>query len=293
MRTLQRERTLRGVFAVTLLVAGLAAGPAHALRPIVFVHGGSGSGAQYETQAMRFASNGYPASYVRVHEYDSIFSHQHPGADLRGPRRARRRAARRDGRRQGRPARPLARHHADADLPERLARARRQDRALRQHRRRDRAPRRPAASPRSRSGGWGIRRGRSSARRTCTSPTRRTCRWPPPPSRSRRSTSSSTARRRRRRTSCPSRASSSPAAWCSSRRTSASTTRRSSIFEVDGATGARLDDDPNATYSLGSPGRRLRALRGRRRPALRVPHPARRLPARSTSTPSPSCAATS
>jgi pimeloyl-ACP methyl ester carboxylesterase len=28
--------------------------------PIVFVHGGAGSGAQYETQAMRFASNGYP-----------------------------------------------------------------------------------------------------------------------------------------------------------------------------------------------------------------------------------------
>ena len=29
-------------------------------RPIVFVHGGSGSGQQYETQAMRFASNDYP-----------------------------------------------------------------------------------------------------------------------------------------------------------------------------------------------------------------------------------------
>ncbi|MDP3939571.1 MAG: alpha/beta hydrolase [Deltaproteobacteria bacterium] len=28
--------------------------------PIVYVHGGAGSGAQYETQAMRFASNGYP-----------------------------------------------------------------------------------------------------------------------------------------------------------------------------------------------------------------------------------------
>jgi hypothetical protein len=28
--------------------------------PIVFVHGATGSGAQYETQAMRFASNGYP-----------------------------------------------------------------------------------------------------------------------------------------------------------------------------------------------------------------------------------------
>ena len=28
--------------------------------PIVYVHGGAGSAAQYETQAMRFASNGYP-----------------------------------------------------------------------------------------------------------------------------------------------------------------------------------------------------------------------------------------
>jgi pimeloyl-ACP methyl ester carboxylesterase len=30
------------------------------LLPIVFVHGGAGSGAQYEVQAQRFASNGYP-----------------------------------------------------------------------------------------------------------------------------------------------------------------------------------------------------------------------------------------
>jgi pimeloyl-ACP methyl ester carboxylesterase len=74
MRTPQRTSALRRVFAVTLLVTGLAAAPAHALRPVVFVHGGSGSGAQYESQAMRFASNGYPASYVRVHEYDSSFS---------------------------------------------------------------------------------------------------------------------------------------------------------------------------------------------------------------------------
>jgi pimeloyl-ACP methyl ester carboxylesterase len=41
------------------------------LNPIIFVHGGSGSGAQFESQAMRFASNGYPHRYVRVLEYDS------------------------------------------------------------------------------------------------------------------------------------------------------------------------------------------------------------------------------
>jgi pimeloyl-ACP methyl ester carboxylesterase len=65
-----------------LLVAGiaLAAPLAHAidfrppkpkLNPIVFVHGGSGSGAQFESQAMRFTTNGYPESHIAVLEYDS------------------------------------------------------------------------------------------------------------------------------------------------------------------------------------------------------------------------------
>lgn len=43
------------------------------LRPVIFVHGGSGSGAQFESQAMRLTSNGYPARLVAVHEYDSTF----------------------------------------------------------------------------------------------------------------------------------------------------------------------------------------------------------------------------
>ncbi len=41
-------------------------------RPIVFVHGGAGSGAQFESQAMRFTSNGYPADRIRVLEYNSF-----------------------------------------------------------------------------------------------------------------------------------------------------------------------------------------------------------------------------
>jgi len=41
------------------------------LNPIIFVHGYSGSGAQFESQAMRFASNGYPPDYIAVVEYDS------------------------------------------------------------------------------------------------------------------------------------------------------------------------------------------------------------------------------
>jgi pimeloyl-ACP methyl ester carboxylesterase len=51
--------------------------PAHAapqLRPVVFVHGFSGSGGQYETQAQRFASNGYPADRIQTMEYDSTFT---------------------------------------------------------------------------------------------------------------------------------------------------------------------------------------------------------------------------
>ncbi|MEM3579156.1 MAG: alpha/beta hydrolase [Candidatus Bathyarchaeia archaeon] len=38
---------------------------------MIFVHGGAGSGAQFESQAMRFTSNGYPPNYIRVLEYDS------------------------------------------------------------------------------------------------------------------------------------------------------------------------------------------------------------------------------
>jgi pimeloyl-ACP methyl ester carboxylesterase len=37
--------------------------------PIVFVHGFSGSGAQYETAAKRFASNGFPAERIVAFEY--------------------------------------------------------------------------------------------------------------------------------------------------------------------------------------------------------------------------------
>jgi pimeloyl-ACP methyl ester carboxylesterase len=41
------------------------------VRPVIFVHGGAGSGAQFETQAMRFASNGYPSRFLRVLDYNS------------------------------------------------------------------------------------------------------------------------------------------------------------------------------------------------------------------------------
>src|ERR671910_40794 len=69
------ENPCRGSFTHSRLTASAQArGPAHRLRPIVFVHGFFGSGSQYETPARRFASNGYPSTYVEAHEYDSTFA---------------------------------------------------------------------------------------------------------------------------------------------------------------------------------------------------------------------------
>ncbi|RLP85678.1 alpha/beta hydrolase [Micromonospora sp. BL4] len=67
------------------LIAGvaLAAGPAvaavpsvaeaaaPAYRPVIFVHGSAGSASQFQTQAKRLASNGYPIDIIEAHEYDS------------------------------------------------------------------------------------------------------------------------------------------------------------------------------------------------------------------------------
>lgn len=50
--------------ALTSLVSTSAASahPSYQPRfnPVIFVHGGAGSGAQFESQKMRFTSNGYP-----------------------------------------------------------------------------------------------------------------------------------------------------------------------------------------------------------------------------------------
>ncbi len=43
-----------------------------AIRPMIFVHGYTGSASQFEWQAMRFASNGYPKEYLNAFEYDSV-----------------------------------------------------------------------------------------------------------------------------------------------------------------------------------------------------------------------------
>jgi pimeloyl-ACP methyl ester carboxylesterase len=59
------------VAALLALVVSTSAQAGPRLDPIIFVHGGSGSAAQFESQKMRFASNGYPERYVRALEYDS------------------------------------------------------------------------------------------------------------------------------------------------------------------------------------------------------------------------------
>jgi hypothetical protein len=57
-----------GALAMTIGSASRAAEP---VLPIVFVHGQSGSAQQFETQAMRFTSNGYPQSLLFAFEYDT------------------------------------------------------------------------------------------------------------------------------------------------------------------------------------------------------------------------------
>ncbi|HEY1358800.1 MAG TPA: hypothetical protein VGF21_10885 [Thermoleophilaceae bacterium] len=66
----------RATILVVLVLALLAGAPgaAHASfnhNPILFVHGIEGTGAQFESQKMRFISNGYPASWFDEVDYDS------------------------------------------------------------------------------------------------------------------------------------------------------------------------------------------------------------------------------
>jgi pimeloyl-ACP methyl ester carboxylesterase len=72
------HRTLAVLAALVALVTALVGRPAtvgaeetQELLPIVFVHGGAGSAQQYQTQAMRFDSNGYPAELIYPFEYNS------------------------------------------------------------------------------------------------------------------------------------------------------------------------------------------------------------------------------
>lgn len=52
-----------------------------AVRPLVFVHGGAGSAAQYLSQAQRFASNGYPEELFFAFEYPGVAPHDPAALD--------------------------------------------------------------------------------------------------------------------------------------------------------------------------------------------------------------------
>ncbi len=77
MKLMHRIVTAMGLSAL-LLMSGCSdssdrppAQPAIDYRPIVFVHGQSGSAQQFESQAQRFTSNGYPAELIFAFEYDT------------------------------------------------------------------------------------------------------------------------------------------------------------------------------------------------------------------------------
>src|SRR3954449_8905022 len=56
--------------ALTLVIAS-SANAATTRHPILFVHGVEGTGAQFESQKLRFTSNGYPASWIDEVDYDT------------------------------------------------------------------------------------------------------------------------------------------------------------------------------------------------------------------------------
>jgi pimeloyl-ACP methyl ester carboxylesterase len=68
------------MFMAAVVLAGLASAPARAAHqealPIIFVHGFSGSGAQYETQALRWASNSYPQPVTAIDRTGGSFNDQ-------------------------------------------------------------------------------------------------------------------------------------------------------------------------------------------------------------------------
>jgi hypothetical protein len=59
------------VAAAVALFAASSADAAATRHPILFVHGVEGTGAQFESQKLRFTSNGYPASWIDEVDYDS------------------------------------------------------------------------------------------------------------------------------------------------------------------------------------------------------------------------------
>jgi pimeloyl-ACP methyl ester carboxylesterase len=71
VRPRERLRTAQAVLVALALAGATSLARASQELPIVFVHGGAGSGAQYSSVARRFAGNGYAPDLIRTFEYDS------------------------------------------------------------------------------------------------------------------------------------------------------------------------------------------------------------------------------
>ena len=63
----------RIVLSFALMICATIALAGDAPNPLIFVHGGAGSASQFESQAMRFTSNGYAQDQLFAFEYDSSF----------------------------------------------------------------------------------------------------------------------------------------------------------------------------------------------------------------------------
>lgn len=59
---------------LAVMIASTGSAAAAVVRPVIFVHGAAGSAAQFETQAKRFASNGYPVTSIDAIDYDYTFA---------------------------------------------------------------------------------------------------------------------------------------------------------------------------------------------------------------------------
>jgi pimeloyl-ACP methyl ester carboxylesterase len=89
VRPMSKRRTiglLVSLFLTPLALFGCGSdddesGPRPQVLPVVFVHGQSGSAQQFESQAMRFTSNGYPADVLFAFEYSTAVS-ENPLGDL-------------------------------------------------------------------------------------------------------------------------------------------------------------------------------------------------------------------
>ena len=212
----------------------LPALPEDVALPIVFVHGFAGSAQQYESQAMRYIANGYPAERILAYDHDGA------GVDF-----------------------PAYVEGVTETVDEALATFDVEQVYLVGHSRGPPSPRRSwRIPPRRRRSPSTSRSTASRVRTPCrarrpprrTSLARPTSRWPPRRSPLRCSTSSSSARPLRSSTSCPS---ASP--WRSPGRAvnfpeNSGREAQLDIWPIDAETGARTTDDPHATFELGPDG---------------------------------------